>query len=172
MSQLIIRGASLRETTFKATKKSGQMTTEATFRASWSKPVCKEMGWTEEPTGFGNGMLEGKLTGISMTMQPNDKKLKDYAFDISINSVGQFKHVILTDKDREGTREELQFVVTTVAEDAHAVFFQYMKMCNPAEDRGEVRITFSAEEQMELEEEEPEPEAKPRGRRKAAEATD
>ncbi len=169
MSQLIIRGAHI-ESYSGYVANNGQFTIEAKLRANWTEPVCSEMGWTVEPQGFGNGNLDGQLYGISMILEPNKQALKDYRLDIGIAKVDKFKHVAKV-KDGEVEGRELEFVVTTCAEDAGAVLENYMRHCNPGDDRGQCKITYNAEEQQSLVEGEEEVVAeKARGRRKAAEA--
>ena len=168
MSSILIRGTRITDAKMYCSQ-SGQLCIDFTCRAAWSDTVCEEFGWQKEPNGFGNGSLEGKLAAISMRMEPNAKNLKDYAFDISVNSVHGFKHKAKTE---EGTitKRELEFIVTTTAEDAPAVLALYLQKCGPGEDAGQAKIQYSAEEQQELGEggEAAEPETKRRGRRKEA----
>ncbi len=164
MSSLIVRGVSIEEFTGYCSK-SGQMTYEFTCRAAWSDVVCRELGWTEEPVGFGNGNLEGKLHGVNLIMEPSDKKLRDYRFDVPISTVGSFKHRCKIE-DGVVSNRELEFVVTTVAEDAASALNEYLKHCGPAGDRAQVKINFSAEEQTTLGEGGQPAEDKPRGRKK------
>lgn len=170
MSQLIIRGTKITKINGFVSA-NGQMTYEFVCRASWSDVVCKAMCWTEEPIGFGTGALDGKLHGISMILEPSSKNLKDYRFDLSISQVGKFKHIAKIE-DGEVSGRELEFAVTTVAEDAHIVLDNYLRHCGPGDDRGQARITFNAEAQQKLEEQpEGEIEEKARGRKaKSAEA--
>lgn len=164
MSKLTTRGTALQEYTAFCSE-NGQRTVEAKFRCAWSDTVCHEMGWQSDPAGFGNGSLEGTLLGINLIMEPNAKNLKDYAFDLAISKVGKFKHVLTKDD-----HHELEYTVTTVAEDAVEVLDRYLQKCGPADDRGQAKITFNAEEQQTLEDAAPEEGEKVRGRRKAAEA--
>lgn len=164
MSQLITRGTALKEISAYCSE-NGQFTVEAKCRCSWSENVCNELGWTFNAEGFGNGSLEGKLLGISWIMEPNGKALKDYRFDLTINSVGKFRH-ILTKEDHH----ELEYVVTTVADDAIVVLSNYLAHCGPGEDLGQAKIVYNAEEQTTLGEGGAPADEKPRGRRKAAEA--
>ncbi len=175
MSQLIIRGAHIQSYEVYCAS-NGQFTIEAKIRANWSDTVCREMKWTEEPQGFGNGSLDGGLAGISMILEPNKQVLKDYRLDVGISKVSKFKHVAKI-KDGKVEGRELEFVVTTVADDAGAVLENYVRHCNPGDDRGQCRITYNAKEQKKLDDKqdnllgtEPEAEMKTRGRRKAAEA--
>lgn len=165
MASLIIRGTKLMEFTGYCAN-SGQMTYELKCRAAWSDTVCEAMGWQKEPAGFGNGSLEGGLFGISMILEPSSKTLKDYRFDIAIGKVASFKHIAKTE-DGDVVHRELEFVVTTTAEDAPVVFSRYMEKCCPGDDRGQAKIQYSEEEQQELGDEGA-PAEKPRGRRKAA----
>lgn len=170
MSQLIIRGTRIIEFSGSVSA-NGQMTYEFKCRSTWSDVVCREMGWTEEPVGFGNGSLDGKLHGISMILEPSSKPLKDYRFDLAISQVGKFKHLAKVE-DGEVSGRELEFTVTTVADDAHIVLDNYVRHCGPGDDRGQAKITFNAEAQQKLEEQpEGEIEEKARGRKaKSAEA--
>jgi hypothetical protein len=166
MSSILIRGTRIKEATMYCSQ-SGQLAVDFTCRASWSDTVCETFGWQKEPNGFGNGSLEGKLAAISMRMEPNGKQLKDYAFDITITSVHGFKHKAKTEEGTVTTRE-LEFIVTTVAEDAPAVLANYIQHCGPGEDAGQCKIQYSADEQQTLEEAPAEeaPEEKRRGRKK------
>jgi|SRR5579885_5269 len=168
MANLIIRGVRLMEYCGYCNN-NGAMVYELKCRAAWSVPVCEQMGWQKEPNGFANVGLEGKLYGISMVVEPNSKNLKDYRFDININLVGGFKHIAKTENENVVHRE-LEFVVTTSAEEAPMVFSNYMAHCCPGDDRGQAKINFSEEEQMDLDEggdgEWDGAEKKPRGRKK------
>lgn len=164
MSKLITRGTALQEYTAFCSS-NGQRTVEAVFRCAWSDTVCEEMSWQKDPAGFGNGSLEGTLLGISLIMEPNAKNLKDYTFDLTISKVGKFKHVLTKDD-----HHELEYTITTVAEDAVEVLDRYLQKCGPADDRGQAKITFNAEEQQGLVDEGEEVVEKTRGRRKAQEA--
>lgn len=164
MSQLILRGTSIDHVKMHCST-NGQMTYEITCRAAWSDTVCREMHWTEEPQGFGNGNLDGKLFGINFILEPTGKQLKDYRFDIPISQVAKFKHVAKI-KDGEVSGRELEFVVTSVAEDAPVVLSSYMAHCNPGDDRGQAKIVYNAEEQTKLGEDGKPADEKPRGRRK------
>ena len=172
MSSMIIRGTRILEYSGFCNA-SGQFTVEFKCRANWSEPVCQEMDWTVEPHGFGNGNLDGCLHGINMILEPNKAALKDYRFDIGISKVDKFKHVARV-KDGEVEGRELEFVVTSVADDAGAVVEAYIRHCGPGDDRGQARIQFNAEEQQTLPTGEgnaaPEANEKVRGRKKAAEA--
>lgn len=169
MSSLLIRGAKIEKAEMSCAN-NGQRTIKITFRASWSDTVCREMGWSEEPVGFGNGSLDGQLFGISMMLEPSSKTLKDYRIDIPISQVGSFKHRAKTE-DEHTVKREIEFVVTTVADDAAVVIDNYIKHVGPGAERAQCKITYSSEEQQELGEggapAEPE---KTRGRRKAAES--
>lgn len=172
MSSLIIRGTRIMEYTGYCNN-SGQHAVDFKCRANWSDTVCEGMGWAFEPKGFGNGSLEGKLFGINLIMEPNKKELKDYRFDIGISQVSKFKHIASVEEGDVVSRE-LEFVVTSVADDAAAVLKEYVQHCGPGDDRGQCRITYNAEEQQSLPtgegEEAPEANEKVRGRKKAAEA--
>jgi hypothetical protein len=162
MSKLTLRGTSIEEIkSWCATN--GQRTVEIKCKAAWSEPVCEEMGWSFDPSGFGNGSLEGSLSAVGMIIEPADKQLEDYRFDLAISKVDKFKHVVETDEGDIVSRH-LQFVVTTIADDALAVLDQWLKVCGPAEAKGQCQIRYEAEKQMELgeggepaEEEAPEP---------------
>jgi hypothetical protein len=168
MSTLIIRGATLKEIKGKCSA-GGQFIMSAKFRAAWTDTVCKEMSWTEEPSGFGNGKLDGELLGINMIMEPSAKNLKDYRIDIPISKVSKFRHIAKTE-DGEITHRELEYVVTTIFDDAPVLLSNYLKHCGPAEDAGQCRITFNAEEQQKLDIAPAEESGKQRGRRKGADA--
>lgn len=168
MSQIIIRGTKIEEVSFKPGNPSPIFKIKC--RANWSETVCEAMAWSKEPQGFGNGNLEGQLLGISMILEPSARTLKDYRFDMKISSVGSFRHLAKTE-DEKVVRRELEFVVTTIAEDAAVVLANYVAHCGPADDAGQCKITYSAEEQGTLTETPAEGEAdKPRGRRKEKEA--
>jgi hypothetical protein len=170
MSQLTLRGTSIEEIkSWCATN--GQRTVELKCKAAWTEPVCAEMGWMFDPSGFGNGSLEGALSAASMMLEPADKQLADYRFDISISKVDKFKYVIET-KDGEVVSRHLSFVVTTIADDALTVLDQWLKICGPAEAKGQCKIRYEAEKQLELPTDAladapPVPE-QPRGRKRAA----
>jgi hypothetical protein len=168
MSSLLIRGTTLKS--FKTfCNKSGQMVVEAKFRASWSDTVCSTMGWVDKTEGIGNANLEGKLFGISLSMEPNKPALKDYRFDISINQVAKFKHVVAVEEG-EVVGRHLEFVASSTAEDAHQVLYEYAKHLGPGEDIGQAKIQYAAEKQMKIGEDAEPPiaaeEAKPRGRKR------
>lgn len=170
MSKLIVRGTQVLEYTGYCNN-SGQHTVDIKMRADWTDKVCEAMGWAFEAQGFGTGKLEGKLFGISLAMEPNKEALKDYRYDISISQVSDFKHVANM-KEGEIVGHNLEFTVTSVAEDATAVLKEYVQHCGPAGDLGQCRITYNAEEQMKIEagtgDAAPEAEEKVRGRKKAA----
>lgn len=167
MSQLIVRGVKIES--YKCKSENPSLTYKIKCRASWSQTVCETMGWEKAPSGFGNGKLDGALLGISMSLEPNATTLKDYRFDIKISKVGSFRHLAKTE-DEKTVRRELEFVVTTITDDAHVVLANYMAHCGPADDAGQMRIVYSAEEQEVLPGTTPEPIDKPRGRKKEKEA--
>lgn len=146
MSNLLIRGTTVEEV-LSYCSTAGQRMIEATLEADWSEPVCPEMGWTVEPEGFGNGSLDGKLNGINMILEPNKKDLKDARFDIAISTVGTFKHKA-TVKDGAVVDRKLRFKITTVAEDAHLVFNNWLTQVGPSDSKAQCRIIYNAEEQM------------------------
>jgi hypothetical protein len=168
MSSLIVRGAKIEDASIYRSK-GGQLTVDVKFRASWSDVVCETMAWTKEPSGFGNGALEGQLFGVSMMLEPTSKNLKDYRLDIGISQVSKFRHLAKTE-DGEVVSRELEFIVSTIADDAPAVISEYIRHCGPGDDRGQLKLTYSAEEQQTLGEEGAPAEEKPRGRKKAAKA--
>lgn len=168
MSQLLLRGCRIEDYTGYCST-SGQGTIEIKLRAAWTDTVAREMGWAEEPTGFGNGNLEGGLNGISMILEPNKKDLKDYRLDIKISKVYKFKHRAKTEGGDVVTRE-LECVVTTNEEGVVSYIEQYVCRCGPGDDRGQCKIVFNAEEQMKIEGTEPAAEEKTRGRRKESAA--
>lgn len=172
MSKLVIRGTKIDDAKFYAASTGGgAFTLEIKFRAAWSKPVCDQMGWNSQPDGFGNGKLEGKLTGISLSLEPNATNLKDYALDITIGQVDSFRHIAKTE-DGEVTTREIEFVATASGENALKALHYiatYVEHCGPVGDRGQCKITYNAEEQMEIEEAPPiVADEKPRGRKKEA----
>jgi hypothetical protein len=151
MASIIIRGTRIKEATMYCSQ-SGQLTVDYVCRASWTDTVCEAFGWQKEPNGFGNGSLDGKLAAITMKLEPAAKTLKDYAFELAINSVHGFKHRAKTEDDTV-TKRELEFTVTTVAEDAAMVLSRYIQHCGPADDAGQAKIQYSPETQMEIGEE-------------------
>lgn len=175
MSKLIIRGAGIEDITSWCNNE-GLRVVEITMRAAWSSTVCEEFNWTKEPSGFGNSPLDPKrLAGVNMILEPTDKKLADYRMDLAISHVGSFRHLAKTE-DGEIVSRQLEFVVTTVADDALTVLDQWLKICGPAKATGQCQIRYEAEKQMELGEEgkpadgtdaPPAPEPM-RGRRKAS----
>jgi hypothetical protein len=170
MSTLLIRRTQVIEYTGYCNN-SGQHCVEIKCRASWSDTVCEELGWEPDPKGFGTGALEGKLFGVNMILEPNSKNLKDYRFDIPISQVSKFKHIVKMEEGEVSGRE-LEFVITTVAEDAAAVLKNFVQHCGPGGDRGQCKIQYNSEEQQKLDVE-PEAEqttSKPRGRQKSKEA--
>lgn len=170
MSQLIARGVSIEDFKGYAAASGGAFTLEIKLRASWSKEVCESMGWTAEPSGFGNGKLDGKLFGVSMQLEPNAKTLKDYAIDIGVGQFDSFRHIVKTE-DGDTTGHEFEFVATASGENALKALpyvATYVEKCGPAGDRGRAKLVYNAEEQQKLEGVEPEPIDKPRGRKKAA----
>lgn len=176
MSQLIARGVRIEEFKCYAGSSGGAFTMEIKLRAVWTKEVCENMGWTPEPSGFGNGKLDGKLFGVSMQLEPNAKTLKDYAIDISIGQFDSFRHIIITE-DGDVRGHEFEFTATASGENAlKALPFvaTYIEKCGPAGDRGRAKLTYNAKEQQSLPtgegEEAPEANEKVRGRNKAAEA--
>jgi hypothetical protein len=168
VSQLIVIGTKIEEFTGFCSA-NGQMTYEFKCRSAWSDVVCREMKWTEEPLGFGNGNLDGSLYGINMILEPNKAALKDYRFDLPISKVSKFKHVASI-KDGKVSSRELEFVVTTVDETTPQVISLYISKCYPGDDRGQAKIVFNAEEQPKLGENGKPAEEKPRGRKRAAKA--
>lgn len=166
MSTLILRGATI-EKTESYCSSAGQCTTEIHFEAAWSEPVCEQLHWTKEPEGFGNGSLDGQLAGISMIVEPNGKDLKDYRYEISIDTVGKFKHKASV-KDNEVVDRSLTFIVTTTAEDAHLVLDKWLRMVGPSDSKAQVKVQYNAKQQMELPAAEAEetPIDKPRGRKR------
>lgn len=177
MSKLIIRGIAIENATFHSQKNGGAFTLEVKYRAAWSDTVCKEMGWVNEPSGFGNGTLIKKLTGISLSIEPNAKTLKDYAIEITIGQVSSFRHIAKT-TDGKVSSHEFEFVTISSGDAALAALpyvAEYVNKCGPAGDRGQCVLTYNAEAQMKIGEnatagspEAPEAEQKARGRRKAA----
>lgn len=171
---MTLRGASVESVKAKCST-GGQRQVEIRMTAAWSDVVCREMQWIEVPTGFGKGALEGELAAVNIIWEPSDKRLLDYRFDMTISKVNKFKHVTET-KDGEITSRHLQFVVTTIADDALEVMDQWLKFCGPAAAKGQCKIRYEAEKQLELGDGDAPPIAaegdeKPRGRRggKAAE---
>ncbi len=186
MSQLILRGVTIVNVTLAASSPKREI--EIKCRATWSDTVCKQMEWTEEPKGFGNGGLEGKLFGVNMILEPNKKELKDFRFDIPISLVSKFRHIAKSE-DGEVTNRELEFVVTSVDDEAPLVLDNFLKHVSVSDDAGQCKITYSAEVQETLGEGgqpadkdqptlgeggEPAPTEidKPRGRRKSAAASE
>ena len=167
MSKIIFRGATIDRIKSYCTK-AGHRTVEIAFRAAWTDTVCEEMNWQLEPTGFGNGALEGKLAGKSMAVIPNGVKLKDYGFDIPINTVEKFKHVAEVE-DGDVVSRHLRFVVKTISDDAPLVLDNWLKNVGPSDSLAQVTVQYNTEEQMPLvDPSAPETtEAAPRGRRKA-----
>lgn len=181
MSKLIIRGIRIEDFKCYSAATGGAFTMEVKWRADWTPEVCSEMGWTSEPKGFGNGKLGGKLTGVSMSVEPNAKPLKDYAIDFAVGQFSSFRHLAKTEDGKVSGRE-FEFVSISSGENAlRALPFvaAYVEKCGPADDRGQCHITYNAEEQPKLvgiDEKQPSlpgsepPAEKVRGRRKAAEA--
>jgi hypothetical protein len=160
MSQLIIRGARIRE--FKAYP-GAQRTVDVKMSAPWNETVCAEMGWEFKPQGFEGGNLEGKLLGVNLILEPGKKELDAYRLDVPISEVCDFK--LKSKKDGEGNigNRELEFTVVTAAAEAVSLLDNWMT--HLGEDIGQCKIVFNADEQPSLDlGEEP---AKPRGRRKA-----
>lgn len=169
-NSILIRGARVLDANMYCSN-SGQRTIDVTFRAAWTVPVCEHFGWQQEPNGFGNGSLEGKLAAISLKLEPSSKLLKDYSFEIPISSVHGFKHRAKTEEGTT-TKRELEFIFTTTAPDAAQVLANYIEKCGPAEDAGQCKVAYSPEQQMEIGEEGAAEEAETprRGRKKGAEA--
>ncbi len=146
MSQLITRGARIMDASFYCGSNGTALTLEIKMRAAWSEPVCREMHWDFTPEGFGNGKLEGSLNAVSLTLEPNDKKLKDYAIDIGVGLVSKFRHIAKTE-DGDTVKREMEFVVTTSGENAAKALpsvATYVEMCGPGDDRGQCKITYNA----------------------------
>ena len=171
MASLLIRGTRLKEAKMYCSN-SGQLAVDFVCRSAWTDTVCDQMGWMKEPQGFGNGSLEGNLSAVNMILEPNSKNLKDYRFDLKVNSVGSFKHKAKTEDD-EITKRELEFTVTTVDPDAPAVLALYLEKCGPGDDAGQARIVFVSDEEEEAKQTTipgVEVEGPRRGRKKNAEA--
>jgi len=170
MSSITFRGATIKSYTSYCST-GGQRCIEIEFDAAWTKPVCNEMGWTEEPEGFGNGSLDGQLSATSMICEPNGKELKDYRFDTGVDKIGSFKHKAKV-KDGEVVDRSLTFIATTTAEDAHEVLDKWLRMVGPSDSTAVVVVKYNAKEQLPLVDDKQatipgaEPE-KPRGRKKA-----
>lgn len=177
MSKLIIRGIRVEKFECYSAATGGAFTMEVKCRADWTEEVCTGMGWQSEPKGFGNGKLGGKLTGVSMAIEPNAKLLKDYAIDISVGQFSSFRHIAKTEDGKTSGRE-FEFVAICSGENAiRALPFiaAYIEKCGPANDRGQARITYNSEEQPKLPGTDDKqtaipgtepPTEKPRGRRK------
>lgn len=148
MSKITFRGATIDKYESYCSN-AGQTTVEIHFKASWSEPVCETMGWTKEPKGFGNGSLDGKLAGISMMVEPNGAQLRDYRFDIRIDSIGKFKHVA-KEKDGEVVDRSLTFIATTTDESAPLCLDKWLRAVGPSDSTAQVAATYNAEEQMDL----------------------
>jgi hypothetical protein len=127
------------------------------------------MNWTEQPQGFGNGGLRGKLTGISLTLEPNSKDLKDYALELhQLGSISSFKHKVNVKKG-EIVGESLTFVVTTMDPDAHVVLDKWVEMVGPSDSTAQLKVQYNAKQQMSLDDQpaaDAPAEDKPRGRKR------
>lgn len=175
MSQIIFRGVTIEEAN-SFCGNDGKRTFEVKCRAAWSEPVCKEMGWSYEPDGFGNGSLDGSLATVNVAMEPNGKLLKDFAFDITASKISKFRHIAKIE-DGDTVSRQLEFVITTLDEEAHTVLNNWLVSVGPSDSTAQCKATFNAkvkdgtvedkrQQTIPGTEVEPPAEEKPRGRKK------
>lgn len=171
---LLLRGVTVQDVAMYCSNE-GKRTVEIKCRAAWSDTVCEELGVVAEPNGFGNGSLKCQLAAISMILEPNSKQLEDYRLDIAVSKADKFRHIAKTEEGDVVTRQ-LEFVVTTIAEDAAVVMDKWLTHVGPSDSTAQCKITYNAKQQLPLTEsgdsapaEEPVGE-KPRGRKRSAEA--
>lgn len=169
MSQLTLRGVTV-EDVYCYCSNEGKRTVEITCRAAWSDTVCDELAIVKEPSGFGNGSLKVQLAAVSMILEPNSKPLKDYRADMSISKMDKLRHIAKTEEGDVVTRQ-MEFVVTTIAEDAMLVMDKWLTFVGPSDSTAQCKITYNAKQQLELVEPDattdvPAGEDKPRGRKR------
>lgn len=164
MSNLILRGVTVQDVSLYCNNE-GKRVAEIKCRAAWSDTVCEEMGWAKEPLGFGNGSLNSSLGAISVILEPNSKGLKDYRIDITASKVDKFRHLAKTEEGETVTRQ-LEFVISTLAEDAALVLDKWLVNVGPSDSTAQCKINYNAKQQLELVEPPAGEDDKPRGRKR------
>lgn len=127
--------------------------------------ICEQMGWTQEYeegkhtrkiVGFANFLTgakpEGKLSGTSLELIPQDSELKNHQVELDISSVTGFEVVR---REQEGTRgkanvQEIHFHVDVIGTGPLRKIEGYCAKLGIGKNAGAARATVSYEKQSEL----------------------
>lgn len=121
------------------------------------REVRKKLAWDEAEAWPGEGVKQGKLSGIlsatTLILTPNDKELQKFEIEIGCNKVSDFTFGV--EYDAEGNRKSLsiQFVVRSNHPDASQKIDRYFR--NIQDALGELKVDYTKQEKLPLEEEAP-----------------
>lgn len=114
--------------------------------ANYTKEVREFMKWPEDmPDVIETAGMFGEILGTNAIITPDDEKLKQHEQDIDIDSIEDFKAVLVGTDDKN--KRELRFVIKSSKPDIETRIGLYVRRLGKA--KGKVKVSYVKQETLE-----------------------
>lgn len=105
------------------------------------------MGWSQPPSEFKSGKLDGLISATHFVLTPNDKKLKQHELQLNVQSISGFElHRVKVGED--STENQLHFQIVTVQDGSAAQVEQYVRQIGL--EQGQLRVNYDKQDPLPL----------------------